>query len=728
MKKFKICLGLIILIAGIIISSKVFAAETETNRFNFGRLVGDNEISQELGTSYAETYKITRDGQFSKTLKEGDTLILKITNTNGATWSATNSGKDGVISVIGTSKQVTVTANHSGTATIYAKAKDGSGTYTYNITVKQGTVASSTPNTSNLLLTIDGQKCASALDMYVGNVKTIITNKNVTWKKTVDGNATTYYNNGTSCKITAVRAGIDKYEVTDGTSKVIVQISVNNTSPAVSNANILGNYVDVGGYRVWAKIGPRKELQDVTNKICTINQSIVSTAGTVFGIYLVPLNGTVTVNPNIYANSIPVSITAGDSSKVGIIVDNNLHGWAYGGGQSSNCLEITATVIGKASTNGTSIPIYITLNGQKIKLFSIKVSNTVNEVKLTGSSNLRLNVESGKSQIEVGKDAGLTLSGYTGVWQPDGISTKIVWSSNNQSVISILHPELQTSTWNTAKAVGVGTATVTARIYAYDTKTRAQLRIKIADGQYVDYFEVSGNITVTAATTQNNPSNPNTPSAIHTSKVTLSQEKIDLKIGDTTVLVATKYPSNSEDSITWKSSNTAVATVDLNGNVKAIAEGSAIITVQSGNYAATCIVTVTKKQEDPVEINKYEIEETEKIIRDIPNNTNIEKLITNLSTTSEIIVKDNKGNIITDKTKLIGTGYKIIIGTKEYTAVVSGDLNGDGEIGALDLLKFIKDILDIEKLEGAYKEAADINADEKVNAKDLIQIIELILE
>jgi uncharacterized protein YjdB len=62
-------------------------------------------------------------------------------------------------------------------------------------------------------------------------------------------------------------------------------------------------------------------------------------------------------------------------------------------------------------------------------------------------------------------------------------------------------------------------------------------------------------------------------------------------------LTATINPSNATDkTVTWKSSNTAIATVDQNGKVTAAEVGSAVITVTTndGSKTATCSVTVKK--------------------------------------------------------------------------------------------------------------------------------------
>jgi len=77
--------------------------------------------------------------------------------------------------------------------------------------------------------------------------------------------------------------------------------------------------------------------------------------------------------------------------------------------------------------------------------------------------------------------------------------------------------------------------------------------------------------------------------------VTLSQTTATPRIGETLTLTATVQPTNATNqTVTWTSSDTTVATVNNAGVVNAIALGSATITVttEDGNYTATCEVTV----------------------------------------------------------------------------------------------------------------------------------------
>ncbi len=87
---------------------------------------------------------------------------------------------------------------------------------------------------------------------------------------------------------------------------------------------------------------------------------------------------------------------------------------------------------------------------------------------------------------------------------------------------------------------------------------------------------------------------------VHPSSVALNKTSASLESGKTLKLTATVSPSNAADkSVSWSSSDSKVATVDQNGNVKAVSEGKATITASTndGGKTATCAVTVTSASE-----------------------------------------------------------------------------------------------------------------------------------
>ena len=76
--------------------------------------------------------------------------------------------------------------------------------------------------------------------------------------------------------------------------------------------------------------------------------------------------------------------------------------------------------------------------------------------------------------------------------------------------------------------------------------------------------------------------------------VTVSSNTLNLEVGQTRTLTATVTPDNATDkTVTWKSSNANVATVDENGVVTAVSEGTAKITATAGGKTSkACTVTV----------------------------------------------------------------------------------------------------------------------------------------
>lgn len=77
--------------------------------------------------------------------------------------------------------------------------------------------------------------------------------------------------------------------------------------------------------------------------------------------------------------------------------------------------------------------------------------------------------------------------------------------------------------------------------------------------------------------------------------ITLNMTSVTLAKGKTTTLKATVTPENvSDKALIWKSSKTAVATVEQSGKVKAVGKGTATITVTTadGSLSASCKVTV----------------------------------------------------------------------------------------------------------------------------------------
>ena len=130
---------------------------------------------------------------------------------------------------------------------------------------------------------------------------------------------------------------------------------------------------------------------------------------------------------------------------------------------------------------------------------------------------------------------------------------KISWTSSDESVAIV--------SGGSVHALKAGTATITA----------------MTEG-------VSGTARVTVKS-----------KSIPVSGVNLSDSSIELVEGDSKQLSATVSPDNATDkSVSWKSAEPSIATVDNNGKVTAVATGETTITVTTtdGGRTASCTITV----------------------------------------------------------------------------------------------------------------------------------------
>lgn len=189
---------------------------------------------------------------------------------------------------------------------------------------------------------------------------------------------------------------------------------------------------------------------------------------------------------------------------------------------------------------------------------------------------------------------------------------------------------------------------------------------------------------------------------------------------------------NSVESI--KVNATAVAstsTVSGTGTVS-LKVGSNTVSVkcksQSGS-AKTYKLTVVRQEGE--EVSKVPTSKTytvgSKYITGIQPGTKASTVLKNLTASGATLKlvgtdgKEKSGAVVTsDVVQLYdGSGKKI----SSYTIVIYGDVNGDGEINVLDMIKVNRHVLGLTKLSGAYLEAGDANrAGDGVNVLDMIYI------
>lgn len=173
-----------------------------------------------------------------------------------------------------------------------------------------------------------------------------------------------------------------------------------------------------------------------------------------------------------------------------------------------------------------------------------------------------ISISKSELTIEVGKTETLTAN-----ISPSNATNKVItWSTPESGHADIA--SVDSSGKVTAKKIGT-----------------SKVRVQSKDGAKSAWCTV----TVKAAT-------------IPVTGVNLDSSTLNLEVGQSKTLVAGVVPSNATNkNVTWTSDNTAVAKVDGNGKVTAVAKGSAKITAKTadGGKTAVCTATITEKPVDP---------------------------------------------------------------------------------------------------------------------------------
>ena len=126
-----------------------------------------------------------------------------------------------------------------------------------------------------------------------------------------------------------------------------------------------------------------------------------------------------------------------------------------------------------------------------------------------------------------------------------------------------------------------------------------------SEGESIEVFLYANYSNTATSSTDKTTKTDNKTVSVTGVKLNTSSKTIN--IGETYTLKETITPSNATNkNVTWKSSDTKIATVDSNGKVKGIKEGKATITVttKDGNKKDDIKVTVTDKKSYYVKI-KY---------------------------------------------------------------------------------------------------------------------------
>lgn len=131
-------------------------------------------------------------------------------------------------------------------------------------------------------------------------------------------------------------------------------------------------------------------------------------------------------------------------------------------------------------------------------------------------------------------------------------------------------------------------------------------------------------------------------------------------------------------------------------------------------------------------VNKAGYKYSDDYISGITIGTTAQAFISNVKGTAETAIvtitttdSNGKSKEISDSTKL-GTGDIVTIksgnDSRSFRIVIYGDVNGDGQISAVDYVKIKNYIMSSANLSGSYKLAADVNKDGQISAVDYVNI------
>ena len=200
------------------------------------------------------------------------------------------------------------------------------------------------------------------------------------------------------------------------------------------------------------------------------------------------------------------------------------------------------------------------------------------------------------------------------------------------------------------------------------------------------------------------------PTVIDITSVVLNKTNLTLTVGETYKLSATVSPSNATNkSVTWTTSDKTVASVDSNGNVKALKAGNVTVIATSNNsITAKCQITVKEENKQSEEFN----------YADMGNYVYFK---------NDILHVDNslfgKSRSSIEKLFSPGTIYKTVKGPDDFGEAQGATFlsipfkspkNKNGNMETIDFI-FIADKL--EKIRYATKSSYDYNIENKVRAE-----------
>ena len=345
--------------------------------------------------------------------------------------------------------------------------------------------------------------------------------------------------------------------------------------PASDLAN--GVIPDVSGFATKTEVNAKANSADVYSK--SEVDTKVADAGKVKS---VSVNGGTPSQPDAQGN-VNVSVAAGAQGQKGdkgdtVVVGGEqeftiVNDTTTGGASDALSAEMGKRVAGREATDRQRIDAIVGILKKSVFTDDQTAAFAALDALSNGIDSISFDVASHKF-TGIGDTFTLNI-----VTDPAGKTAQVTWATSNASVATVNN--------GVVTAVADGNATITA--------TTADGKVAVCNIEVVTVV-ING--------------------------VSLNKSTLTLNGNDANeTLIATTNPTGYESGVQWSSSDPTKATVDNNGKVTAVANGSAVITASIGGHSATCQVTVTGVMQT------FHI---------------------NIGTISNVTIEDGQGNAITD--------------------------------------------------------------------------------